>query len=208
MTASITEIKCDICKNERSVRVKGAWVPCECLEKVKLNTELLKAHIATVTAPVYLNIKDDPDWFEKTLYIRSKDVPQVLMPVLSGIFLKAVKKNAYNHCWMVQAFGLVTTYLGRDSKHQFIDDYCSYSHLAIMLNFGDAAPNRLLNSLVRHVYEGRVLRQKPTYIISDVPKHELPDIYTADKKLFEYISGMPEIDLDKYFKPGQETASE
>jgi hypothetical protein len=191
---------CNICEDTKSVFTKGAWIPCECLESEKLSIKLLSSGIATIKEPIILNSKKDPEMFNQSLYLRSKDVPNILMPALSGIFTKAFESKDFVSCHFTTAYGLVITFLGNDEKHKMIDDYVNYSYLAIMLNYGDSTPNKLLNKLVRHVLENRTLRDKSTYILSDVPKHELPDVYTEDEKLYEYIKEMKEFNLDKMVK--------
>jgi hypothetical protein len=152
--------------------------------------------IATIHEPINISIKNDPEWYLKSLYIRSSDVTNVLMPVVSGMFLKIKAEKSQARCYMTRAFGLVRSLLQKDELHRFIDDFADYNYLAILLNFADSSPNRLLNQLVRHIYEIRLLRHKTTYFLADVEKKDLPEIYKQDEKLFDYICELPDVDLD------------
>lgn len=193
-------VKCVKCNGERTVFDKGAWSHCECVDHDKVTLNLARMGIASSVSPIYLKSKDaDPTadkWYNKSLYIWSKDVRNVLVPVVSGIFLKALEDSDRNRCYFTTAYGLVRTYLGKDEIHSDVDSYIDYSHMAVMVNFADSSPNRLTNSLLRHVYENRVLRKKNTYIVSNVPRSELPAAYTEDDTLYQYICELSEVDLD------------
>ena len=181
-------VKCVKCNDERTVFNKGVWSHCECVDHDKVTLNLARMGIASSVSPIYLK--------SKPLYIWSRDVKGVLVPVISGIFLRALEDSDRNRCYFTTAYGLVRTYLGKDEIHSDVDSYIDYSHMAVMVNFADSSPNRLTNSLLRHVYENRILRKKSTYIVSNVSRSDLPAVYTEDEALYQYICELSEVDLD------------